>query len=63
MTSTSVVVDRRMRPWSGPRERRSGEDRRQQQIPVAVERRRGGERRTSARSSAELWERRSPTDG
>ena len=53
-----VVVDRRLRPHRGPRERRTGADRRRQQIAVAVDRRGGEDRRVSDRSRAQLWRRR-----
>lgn len=57
-TPPGVVVDRRMRPWSGPRDRRSMTDRRKEQIPVAVDRRASGDRRMSDRSRSDLWQHR-----
>jgi hypothetical protein len=57
-TPAGMTVDRRMRPHAGPRERRSGDDRRQEHREVLVERRRGIDRRVSMRSRAELWQRR-----
>jgi hypothetical protein len=50
-----VVVDRRVRPSTDPRDRRRGRERRQEWTRVSVERRSRIDRRASERSRGDLW--------